>query len=132
MNRRLSARIASVLLILHGLIEITGLAFAGSLPNALAGFGGLTGPLLAENAQTIAMIGLLWGIARLIAAGGCWSLRKWGLVLGIIVSAATMIAGITIIPAGMTDTLLALPALIFLLYAWFGNETKGVARPDAG
>ena len=126
MNRKLSARIASVLLILHGLIEIAGLVLASRIPNTLAGFGGLTGPLLAENAQTIAMIGLLWGFARLIAAWGCWSLRKWGLVLGMIVSAATMIAGITIIPAGMTDTLLALPALILLLYAWFGNETKEI------
>jgi hypothetical protein len=126
-NRRLSARIASVLLILHGLIEIAGLAFVSNLPNTLAGFGGLTGPLLEENAKAIAIIGLLWGIARLIAAWGCWSLRKWGLVLGMIVSAATMVAGIAIIPAGMTDTLLAMPALILLLYAWFGNETKEIA-----
>jgi hypothetical protein len=125
-NRKLSARIASVLLILHGLIELAALAFASALPNALTSFGGLTGPLLAENAQTIAMVGMLWGIARLIAAWGCWSLRKWGLVLGMILSAATMVASISIIPAGMTDTLLALPALILLLYAWFGSETKEI------
>jgi uncharacterized membrane protein (DUF2068 family) len=105
---------------------MAGLAFASSLPNTLVGFGGLTGSLLAENAQAIAMIGLLWGIARLIAAWGCWSLRKWGLALGIIVSAATMVAAITIIPAGMTDTLLAMPALILLLYAWFGGKIKEI------
>jgi len=125
-NRLLSARIASVFLILHGLIEIAGLVLINSLPLALISFGGLTGPALERNASAIAMFGVFWGIARLIAAWGAWSLRKWAVVLGMILSTITMVAATTIIPAGVTDTLFAIPVLIFLLYAWFGNEVKEI------
>jgi uncharacterized membrane protein (DUF2068 family) len=124
MNRKLSVRIASILLILHGLIELAGLVFINSMPHALISFGGLTGPALKQNAATIAILGALWGIARLIAAVGAWSLRKWALILGISLSTITLVAAIMIIPAGVTDTVLALPTLTLLLYAWFGNEIK--------
>lgn len=120
-NRKFSARIASACLILHGLIEIAGLMFINSIPLALISFGGLSGPSLERNTSAIAMFGLFWGIARFVAAWGSWSLRKWALVLGIILSTVTMVASITIIPAGVTDTLVAIPVLILLLYAWFGN-----------
>jgi hypothetical protein len=89
MNRKLSVRIASILLILHGLIELAGLVFINSMPHALISFGGLTGPALKQNAATIAILGALWGIARLIAAVGAWSLRKWALILGISLSTIT-------------------------------------------
>ena len=121
-NRNLSARIASGFLVLHGLIEIAGLVFINSIPLALISFGGLTGQALEHNASAIAMYGVFWGIARFVAAWGCWSLRKWTLILGMILSGMTMVAAVTIIPAGVTDTLFALPSLMFLLYAWFGNE----------
>jgi hypothetical protein len=52
MNRKLSVRIASILLILHGLIELAGLVFINSMPHALISFGGLTGPALKQNAAT--------------------------------------------------------------------------------
>jgi len=126
-SRKYSARIASLFLILHGLIEIAGLVFINSIPFALISFGGLTGAALGRNASAIAMFGVFWGIARFIAAWGSWSLRKWGISLGIILSAVTMTAAITIIPAGVTDTLFAVPTLILLLYAWFGNEVKETA-----
>lgn len=122
MSRKLSSRIASIFLILHGLIEIVGLFFINSMPQTMTSFGGLTGSLLEQNAQVIGMFGALWGISRLIAATGAWSLRKWGILLGIILSMITLVAAIMIIPAGVMDTILALPALILLLYAWFGNE----------
>jgi hypothetical protein len=121
-NRKFSARIASAFLILHGLIEIAGLIFINSIPRALISFGGLSGPSLERNASAIAMFGAFWGIARLITAWGSWSLQKWAVILGISLSLMTMMAAITIIPAGLTDTLFSIPILIFLLYAWFGNE----------
>ena len=126
MSRKSSSRIASALLALHGLIEITGLVFIKSAPNTLISFGGLTGSLLEQNIQMVGMFGALWGLARFIAAGGIWSLRKWALTLGIILSSITVIAAITIIPAGVADTLFALSALILLLHAWFGNEIKEI------
>jgi hypothetical protein len=126
LNRKLSARIAGILLALHGLIEVVGLMFISSIPNSMISFGGLTGPLLEQNVQTVGMFGALWGFARLITAVGTWSVRKWAIVLGIILSTVTIIAAIGIIPAGVGDTFFALPALILLLYAWFGNEMKEV------
>ena len=126
MTRKLSSRIASLFLILHGSIEIVGLLFINSMPNTMINFGGLTGSLLEQNAQVIGVFGAIWGISRLIAATGAWSQRKWAMLLGIILSLVTMVAAITIIPAGVMDTFLALPVLILLLYAWFGNEAKVV------
>lgn len=122
LDRKLSARIAVVLICAHGLIEIAGLVFINSMPDALISFGGLTGPSLEQNAQMVGMFGVLWGLSRLIVGWGAWSLRKWALILGIILSIVTVVAAITIIPAGVADTILALPVLILLLYTWFGNK----------
>lgn len=121
-TRKYSARTASIFLILHGLIEIAGLVFINSIPFALISFGGLTGAALERNSSAIAMFGVFWGIARFIAAWGSWSLYKWAVLLGILLSTVTMVAAITIIPAGVTDTLFSVPILILLLYVWFGNE----------
>ena len=126
MNRKLSSRIACVFLALHGLIELVGLLFINSMPNSLVSFGGLTGSVLEQNASVIATFGALWGFTRLIAAAGSWSLRKWAILLGIILSTVTTIAAITIIPVGVGDTFFALPILILLLYTWFGNEVMEV------
>lgn len=121
-TRKYSARIASIFLIIHGLVEIAGLAFIGSISLALISFGGLSGSALERNGSAIAMYGVLWGIARFIAAWGSWSLRKWALLSGVILSTITMVAAVTIIPAGVTDTLFAVPVLILMLVAWFGDE----------
>lgn len=124
LNRKLSTRIACILLILHGAIEIAGLVLIKSIPQTLINFGGLTGASLEQNTVTIAIFGAFWGVARMIAAIGAWSLRKWALVLGILMSAVTMSAAITIVPAGVGDTFFSVSILILLLYAWFGNEVK--------
>jgi len=123
MSRTLSARIAAGFLVLHGLIELAGSALGNSSPQAMVSFGGLTGPLLEQNSWAVLLFGVLWGIARLIAAWGTWSMRKWAMSLGIILSTVTLVAAISIVPAGIADTLFAIPALIFLLHAWFGSET---------
>lgn len=127
MNRKLAVRIAAILLVLHGLIEILGLVFRSSMAtNTVISFGGLTGPLLAKNAGAVAIFGGLWGVSRFIAAWGMWSLRKWAMALGLSLCLVTIVAAITIIPAGLADTFLALPALMLLLYAWFGSEVKEI------
>ena len=125
MDTKRSTRIASVLLILHGIIEIIGL-FALNSPTQAAqtmeNFGGMGKELIATNMVSIALLGALWGIMRLIAAWGIWSMKKWAISLGCIVSIISLIAAISIIPAGVVDTFLGAPALILLLYTWFGNE----------
>jgi hypothetical protein len=125
MNRKLSARIASILLILHGLMEVAGLlgiiypaqAFAQTFVN----FGGMDKSQIAANMMSITLLGLMWGITRFIAAWGIWSMKKWAISLGCAVSIVSLIAAISIIPAGVADTLLGAAVLIFLLYTWFGN-----------
>jgi uncharacterized membrane protein (DUF2068 family) len=77
----------------------------------------------AENVLPISVIGAAWGISRFVAGRGIWSMRKWAIVVGIITSAITMIAAISVIPAGVVDTILSAPVLILLLYAWFGQDT---------
>jgi hypothetical protein len=125
MNRRLSARIASILLILHGLMEVAGLVAIFSPTQAVAqsfeNFGGMDKVQIAANMMSITLLGLMWGITRLIAAWGIWSMKKWAISLGCVVSVVSMIAAISIIPAGVADTLLGAAVLIFLLYTWFGN-----------
>ena len=125
MDTKRSTRIASVLLILHGIIEIIGL-FALNSPTQAAqtmeNFGGMGKELIATNMVSIALLGALWGIMRLIAAWGIWSMKKWAISLGCIVSIISLIAAISIIPAGVVDTFFSAPTLIFLLYTWFGNE----------
>ena len=125
MNRKLSARIASILLILHGLIEVAGLVAifspAQTFTQTFENFGGMGKSQIAANMVPIVLLGVMWGITRFIAAWGIWSMKKWAISLGCTVSIVSLIAAISIIPAGVADTLLGAPVLIFLLYTWFGN-----------
>ena len=126
MKRKLSARIAATLLILHGLIEVAGLLSiitpAKTFAQTMENFGGMGKTQIAANMVTIILLGALWGITRFIAGWGTWSLKKWAFGLGFGASTASLIMAISIIPAGVVDTLLSAPVLILLLYTWFGSE----------
>jgi hypothetical protein len=125
MNRIMSARIASVLLILHGLMEVAGLVAIASPAQTFAqtfeNFGGMGKTQIAASMMPIILLGVMWGITRFIAAWGIWSMKKWAISLGCAVSIISLIAAISIIPAGVADTLLGAPVLILLLYTWFGS-----------
>lgn len=119
--RQRCARVAAVVLVLHGLIEVSGLLALSSLAQTLQHFGGLEQAQIEANALTIALFGVVWGAGRLAAAWGVWRLRKWAFALGLCLSLATVVTALTIIPAGVADTFFAIPALALLLYAWFGT-----------
>jgi hypothetical protein len=125
MKNKLLIRIAAILLILHGFIEIMGLfalfAPAQYVASMFINFGGMNPTALADNVVLISIFGVLWGITRIIAAIGILRSRKWALALGIIISVITLIASISIIPSGVMDSLFAIPVLVLLLKAWFGN-----------
>ena len=70
---------------------------------------------LADNVILISIFGVLGGITRLIGAIGILRNRKWALALAIIISMITLIALISIIPSGVTDSFFAIPVLILLL-----------------
>jgi hypothetical protein len=126
MNRKISARIASIIMIFHGIIEVSGLmgliAPTKAFAQTMVSFGGMGKEQIASNMISISLLGLIWGITRFIAAVGIWSQRKWAIVLGCAVSIASLIAAISIIPAGVMDTFLGAPVLILLLYTWLGND----------
>ena len=128
MNKKISARIASLLLILHGLIEVAGLLAITTptqiFPQTMENFGGMGKTQIAANMESIILLGVMWGLTQFIAAWGIWSTKKWAIGLGCVVSMASLIAAISIIPAGVADTLLSVPVLILLLYTWFGSEGK--------
>ena len=80
MNRKLSARIASILLSLHGLIEVAGLMAiispAQTAAQTFENFGGMGKTQIAANMLSIVLLGLMWGLTRFIAAWGIWSMKK--------------------------------------------------------
>ena len=131
MNRKISARIAAVLLVLHGFIEVSGLFALKYMSASLVSFGGMDQTQIDENITSIAALGIFWSLTRFGAAWGTWSLRKWGLALGITMSLVTMVAAVTVIPAGVTDTLIAGLVLAFLLYTWFGNQALEIMKEQS-
>jgi hypothetical protein len=130
MKRKTCTRIASILLILHGFTEIMTLfsIFAPSqyVSQMFENFGGMNKADIADNLMILLMFGVFWGIIRIIAALGILKMRKWAVVLGVIVSVVSLIAAISIIPFGLMDTIFAAPVLILLLMAWFEKTTLEV------
>jgi hypothetical protein len=124
LNRKLSARIACILLILHGLIEIVSLFAPHTITENLQFFGGMDKSQIAVNSLSIAYLGTMWGVTRCVSAWGIWKMKTWAIVLGIIVSITTIITALSIIPAGVVDTFLTVPVLALLLYTWYGDESK--------
>ena len=119
MNQQRSARIAALIIGLHGAIELLG--------PVLLLVGGESAEIpFAEYQQapqffTIS-IGLIYGLLRLVSLRPIWQGKRWGLYLGASLSLVSMILGYTIIPAGIMDTLLGGLAMMFLLRAIFGEQ----------
>ena len=63
------------------------------------------------------------GLSRLFAGYLVWSLKKWGIAFGAIVSAVTMIGAPSVYPFGIMDLLLSTIVLASLLNSWFGGGT---------
>ena len=64
LNRKLSARIAAILLIIHGMIEIFGLLMPERIAHNLQFFGGMNQLQIAANSTSIVLLGAIWGITR--------------------------------------------------------------------
>lgn len=115
-----SLRIAAVLFILHGLGEM--MALAAFLPGADFFMAEFAGEEFASKLGYNAIMGVLCGISRFIAAAGLLKGRKWAVVYGMILAAITLNNSVNIVPFGIVDFLFALPVLLILLPAWFGRE----------
>ena len=120
MNRKASARVASVVLFIHGFIEIVGTVGLLVLPTEFLptiGFQEVQGKMV-----FMAVLSAICGLSRLIAGYVTWSMKKWGIIFGMVLSVTTMIGAASIYPFGVMDLLLATIVLVFLLYVWFGGE----------
>ena len=120
MGKKTSARIASIVLFIHGFIEIVGTVGLLVLPSELLptiGFQEVQGKIV-----FMAVLSAICGLSRLIAGYVTWSMKKWGIIFGMVLSVTTMIGAGSIYPFGVMDLLLATIGLVFLLYLWFGGE----------
>ena len=79
-------------------------------------------PYFQENMDLMLIMGMLYGIVRVIGAVGLWKNRMWGLVLSILNCIITMILMMFMLPAGIMDGVLACSSLILILTQYFGDK----------
>jgi len=92
MDKRTSAKIASVVLFVHGSIEMLAVA----MPSAPVEF---LPKEFQEKLVFWTVLSAIYGLSRLIGGYAIWSMRKWGIAFGIILSITTMIVAPSIYPS---------------------------------
>ncbi len=130
-------KIASILMFIHGaFMEIGGclclipvMIFGSDSPDMSKYFYFIV-PYMQDNLYMMSMIGLIYGIVRVIGAVGLWKNRMWGLALSIINCVITMALMIFMLPAGIMDGILACSSLILILVQYFGNKKIEVCREN--
>lgn len=122
-------KIASVLMIIHGAFMEIGGCFC-LIPIFILGadrfdineYISFVVPYFQDNMNLMLIMGMLYGIVRVIGAVGLWKNRMWGLVLSIINCVITMALMMFMLPVGIMDGILACSALILILTQYFGNK----------
>ena len=129
----MSARIASVALFVHGFVELIGAVALLVLPREFLTTRGYIGEE-GEIAFSIALAAI-FGLSRLVSGWPTWSMKKWGIALGIALSVTTMIGAPLLLLLGaislssvIMDLLLAVIVVAFSFYALFGNEAIASIR----
>ena len=122
-------KIASVLMMIHGAFMDIGGCFC-LIPIFILGadkfnineYISFIVPYFQENMDLMLIMGMLYGIVRVIGAVGLWKNRMWGLVLSILNCIITMILMMFMLPAGIMDGVLACSSLILILTQYFGDK----------
>ena len=122
-------KIASVLMMIHGAFMEIGGCFC-LIPIFILGadkfnineYISFIVPYFQENMDLMLIMGMLYGIMRVIGAVGLWKNRMWGLVLSILNCIITMILMMFMLPAGIMDGVLACSSLILILTQYFGDK----------
>lgn len=120
-------KIASVLMIIHGAFMEIGGCFC-LIPIFILGadrfdineYISFIVPYFQDSMNLMLIMGMLYGIVRVIGAIGLWKNRMWGLALSIINCVITMALMMFMLPAGIMDGILACSALIMTQY--FGDK----------
>lgn len=122
-------RIASILMFIHGaFMEIGGcfcllpVLILGSDKFDMSKYLSFIVPYLQDNLYMMSIMGLIYGVVRVVGAIGLWKNRMWGLVLSIINCTVTMALMIFMLPAGIVDGILACSSLILILTQYFGDK----------
>lgn len=122
-------KIASVLMMIHGAFMEIGGCFC-LIPIFILGadkfnineYISFIVPYFQENMDLMLIMGMLYGIVRVIGAVRLWKNRMWGLVLSILNCIITMILMMFMLPAGIMDGVLACSSLILILTQYFGDK----------
>ena len=122
-------KIASVLMMIHGAFMEIGGCFC-LIPIFILGadkfnineYISFIVPYFQENMDLMLIMGMLYGIVRVIGAVGLWKNRMWGLVLSILNCIITMNLMMFMLPAGIMDGVLACSSLILILTQYFGDK----------
>ena len=117
LTRPIGVKTASILFWVHGIIEIVGGAMLLLVPLDLLAATGF--PF--EKSIPLALLSVISGAFRLFIGYVVWHMRKWGVVLGVIFSAITIIGAPQFLPFGIMDTVIAMAILVLLLIAWLGE-----------
>ncbi len=121
-------KIAAILMIIHGAFmeAVTGIMM---MPFVIKG--GINDKVVPHifaidffrnNIFYMMPMAVIFGITRVAGAVGVLKNRKWGFVLSIINCVVTMNVMLFMIPAGISDGILACSALILLLTGYFEKE----------
>lgn len=79
-------------------------------------------PYFRDNLNLMLIIGMIYGIIRVIGAVGLWKNKLWGLALSVINCVITLALMSFMLPMGIIDGVLAGSALILILIQFFGNK----------
>lgn len=122
-------KIASILMIIHGaFMEIGGclclipIFILGADRFDINEYISFIVPYFQDSMNLMLIMGMLYGIVRVIGAIGLWKNRMWGLALSMINCVITMALMMFMLPAGIMDGILACSALILILTQYFGDK----------
>ena len=128
-STRTKYKIAAILMIIHGgLMEPAGFFFLlfaslfGSNTFEAGKYFSFKLPYFQDNLYMMTVMGVIYGVLRLIGAIGLLKNRMWGLVLSIINCVTTMVLMMFMLPAGIMDGILAGTALVLILIGYFGDR----------
>ncbi len=117
--------VAGVALVIHGLIELAPVLFQNkgnpAQPQGRQMQKFIFEPLQ-NNMKITTLVGVIFGVVRIIAALGIFLSLMWGWALGVIISVVTFIIMTLYLPWGIMDGILSGITLISLLMGYFGGQ----------
>ena len=125
-------KIASLIMIIHGgFMEIGGMFCF--IPSMLFGtdkfdigqYFSFKLPYFQDNLNMMILMGVIYGVVRVVGAIGLLKNKMWGFMLSVINCIITMALMMFLLPAGIMDGMLASSALILMLTQYYGDKEIG-------